>query len=346
MAIGPDERLLEIVSGLVPLAADGATIDLEFGADVACVAALHVDPAAERSLMDPAARESRPTIQIPIASERGVRGRLSVWCSGRPSPLAEAFVCGAAAHAAAVLDASEVDQDGLLAMIGHEVRAPLQALRMGIELLRIRAEHTVDELPREWVIERCDRLERSVDRLRRVADRLLDATTVSHSIAVRPTRAELGEIVSAVVARHSDELRRTGTQVVVERADPQSGEWDVVHLDTVISNLLTNANKYAPGRPVTIAITGSRDAVRIEVSDRGPGILPADRAHVFERFGRGRGVSKVGGLGIGLWMSRALAEAHGGSLTCEDRRGGGTTFLLELPRFAQRPRSISSSRER
>lgn len=346
MPIGPDERLLEIVGALVPLAADGATIDLAFGSELACVAVAHVDPAIERSLMEPFGRTERPTMEIPVTSTRGIRGRLSVWSNGSLSPIAESFVCAQATHAAAVLDATEVDQDGLLAMIGHEVRAPLQALRMGIELLRIRAEHTVDEMPKEWVRERCERLERSVDRLRDVADRLLDATTVANSVSIRPQDAELGEIVSAVIARHGDELRRTGTEVIVESADAQRGEWDVVHLDTIISNLVTNANKYAPGRPVTIAITGSRDVVRIEVSDRGPGIAPADRARVFERFGRGRGMSAVGGLGIGLWMARALVEAHGGGITCEDRRGGGTTFLVELPRVVSRVRLTSTASER
>lgn len=346
MPIGPDERLLEITASLVPLAADGATIDIAFGTEMACVAAVHVDPRVERSLMDAAGRSEPPTMEIPIASTRGIRGRLSVWCAGRPSPIAESFVCASASHAAAVLDASEVDQDGLLAMIGHEVRAPLQALRMGIELLRIRAEHTVDEIPKHWVKERCERLERQVDRLRDVANRLLDATMVSQTVLVDPQRAELGDVVSAVVARHADELRRTGTEVVIEHADPQHGEWDVIHVDTIVSNLLTNANKYAPGRPVTIAITGSDEVVRVEVSDRGAGIDAVDRARVFERFGRGRSTSTVGGLGIGLWMSRALAEAHGGKLLCEERRGGGTTFVLELPRVTERAgASTSPARE-
>lgn len=346
MPIGPDERLLEIVSALVPLAADGATIDLAFGAEMACVAAVHVDPSAERALMDVSGRGEPPTMEVPIVGARGARGRLSVWRGGRPSPLVETFVCSSAAHAAAALDASDVDQDGLLAMIGHEVRAPLQALRLGIELLRIRAAHSADELPKEWVADRCERLERQVDRLRDVADRLLVATMVARSVDVDPKNAELGELVAGVVARHSDELRRTGTEVIVERADPQRGTWDVVHVDTIVSNLLTNANKYAPGRPVTVAITGSDDVVRVEVSDRGPGIAAADQPHVFERFARGRGVSAVGGLGIGLWMSRELAEAHGGKLTCEDRRGGGTTFILELPRVVLRARPMPSAPER
>lgn len=341
MPIGPDERLLEIVAGLVPLAADGATIDLVFGPDIACVAAVHVDPRLERTLMDRYGTRERPSVEVPIASARGIRGRLSVWTERPLAPLAEAYVCSAAAHAGAVLDAADVDQDDLLAMIGHEVRAPLQSLRMGIELLRIRAEHTVDDMPREWVVQRCERLERSVDRLRDVADRLLGATMVSRRVALEPKPAELGELVSGIVARHADELRRTGTDVVVEQADSQRGEWDVVHIDTIVSNLITNANKYAPGRPLTIAITGGRDNVRVEVSDRGPGIAASERARVFERFARGRGLSAVGGLGVGLWLARALAEAHGGSLTSEERRGGGTTFLLELPRVVRAPSTLS-----
>lgn len=340
MPIGPVESLLEIVASLVPLAADGATIDFDFESSCACVAAVHVDPALERSLMDVAARPSAPRMVVPIAWARGMRGRLSVWSERPLSPIAEAFVCASAAHAGAVLDAGTAIEDGFLAMVGHEVRAPLQALKLGIELIRIRARDTADDLPRRWVLDRCERLESSVDRLRSVADRLLDVTQIGRGVRVCPTPAELGEVVRGVVARHAPELDRSGNAVVVDQPRLVRGEWDVVHVDTIVSNLLTNAMKYAPGMPIAIALSGDDERVQIVVRDHGPGFGPLDRGRIFERFVRGEASATVHGLGVGLWMSRLLAEAQGGTLGFCESEGAGAAFVLELPRVVTAAESL------
>lgn len=338
--IGPVEPLLEIVAALVPLAADGAAIDLELEGSLVCVAAAHVDPAIERALVGVKERRMPARRVVPFVSERGTRGRLSVWSDGPLAPIAESFVYASAAHAGAVADRSTALEDGLFAMLGHELRAPLQALKLGIELIRIRARDTADDLPKNWVLERCERLETSVDRLRDVADRLLDVTHAQRGVTVQTRDAELGAIVRAAVERFAGELAASATAVRIEQAELVPGAWDVVHVDTIVSNLLSNAMKYAPGSPIVVRVTGDDDEVRVSVRDHGPGIRPEERARIFERFARGSSAGMARGLGIGLWMARLLAEAQGGTLRCEDAATDGAELVLVLPRFVTAQPSI------
>jgi two-component system sensor histidine kinase KdpD len=102
----------------------------------------------------------------------------------------------------------------------------------------------------------------------------------------------------------------------------------------VLVNLIANALKYAPpGTPVEVAARAEGEALLITVSDRGPGIPEADAGRVFEPFVRGTVARPyVGGAGLGLAISRRLAESQGGALRYEPREGGGSRFVLELPR--------------
>ncbi len=330
--IGPLEPLIEIAAALVPLAADGAAIDLELDGSFVCVAAVHVDPAIERALVRAHERPIPARRIVPFVSDRGTRGRLSVWSDGPLAPIAEAFVYASATHAGVAADRGMALEDSLFAMLGHELRAPLQALALGIELIRIRARDTADDLPKNWVLERCERLETSVHRLRDVADRLLDVTQAQRGVAVQTRDAELGAIVRAAVERFAGELAASAMEVRIEQAELVHGTWDVVHVDTIVSNLLSNAMKYATGKPIVVGVIRDDDEVRVRVRDHGPGIPPDERARIFERFARGRAAGMARGLGIGLWMARVLAEAQGGSVRCEAPEAGGAEFVLVLPR--------------
>lgn len=105
-------------------------------------------------------------------------------------------------------------------------------------------------------------------------------------------------------------------------------------LQQVLANLLDNAVKYSPaGEEVTVNAFQQDSRVRIEVSDRGPGV-PADQQRViFEKFGRGQTAGSPGkpGTGLGLYIARSIAEAHGGVLEVESGPNAGATFTLVLP---------------
>ncbi len=107
---------------------------------------------------------------------------------------------------------------------------------------------------------------------------------------------------------------------------------DPMGLERIIVNLLTNALKYSPGSPVRISACRSPGALQITVADRGPGIDAEDLPLIFERFYRGGSAGQSKGSGLGLYISRLLAEAHGGKIRAISRVGKGTAFILSLPK--------------
>jgi signal transduction histidine kinase len=112
---------------------------------------------------------------------------------------------------------------------------------------------------------------------------------------------------------------------------PGGRRWDSLRLDQVLTNLLSNALRHGAGRPVEIVVDAVEDeAARLVVRDHGEGIPREQMPLLFGRFQRGRGRTGQGGLGLGLFISRHIVEAHGGPSGGE-RAGQGTTFTIELP---------------
>jgi two-component system sensor histidine kinase KdpD len=106
---------------------------------------------------------------------------------------------------------------------------------------------------------------------------------------------------------------------------------DGVLMGQVFFNLLENAVKYTPkDSPIEIAAWRDRDAVVVEVADRGAGLEPGEEQRVFEKFFRAKG-ARAGGTGLGLAISRGIVTAQGGSITAGNREGGGAVFRLHLP---------------
>lgn len=347
MAAGADQELVQIAAGLVPLAAEGCTIDLKAGATAVCAVACHVEPSSERDLFAIASRgahaaQSRCRI---VAGGRAV-GEIVAWGTRSTSPLGEVLLRSAAGHAGAVLDArsashraasAEAGRASIISMVGHEIRAPLQTLTLALELLRMPARDGDDAPPCSWLEQRVDRVERSVLRLNEVAIRLLDISRHEAGV-VGLERAEddLGAVVEGVVRRIRADAEWAGCIVETSAEGCLEGRWDRLHLETVVENLLTNALKYGAGRPVAVCVRGGRSEVQLEVRDSGCGIRREDLPHVFDRFYRGAVPVHHAGLGIGLWISRRLVEAHGGKILCESEHGAGTTFRVRLPRDVRR----------
>jgi signal transduction histidine kinase len=103
-------------------------------------------------------------------------------------------------------------------------------------------------------------------------------------------------------------------------------------VEQAITNLIANAVKYGQGQPVTVNVRADGDRARVEVVDRGIGIQPQDQQRIFERFERAVAPRNFGGLGLGLYITRQIAEVHGGRVLVTSALGKGSTFVLELPR--------------
>jgi signal transduction histidine kinase len=142
----------------------------------------------------------------------------------------------------------------------------------------------------------------------------------------------------AVLARETvegvtEELARARCTVTVEAPAPVLGSWDRTRLQQALTNLLTNAAKYGGGAPVLVSVDATDGEARLVVADRGPGIAFEQQSRLFRRFARLPSTrTRPGGLGLGLYITREILEAHGGSIRIESRPGHGSSFVCSLPR--------------
>jgi two-component system sensor histidine kinase KdpD len=217
-------------------------------------------------------------------------------------------------------------RNALLSSVSHDLRTPLAAITGAASTLLARNDGP-GPLSREL-------LETIFDesaRLNRLVGNLLDMTRLeSGGVVVRKEWTPLEEVVGAALNRVDAEL--VGRAVTTQLPDALPlVPLDGVLMEQVFFNMLENAAKYTPaGSPIEIAAWREGDEVVVTVADRGPGLEPGAEQRVFEKFYRARG-TRASGTGLGLAICRGIVMAHGGSITAENRKGGGATFTLRLP---------------
>jgi two-component system OmpR family sensor kinase/two-component system sensor histidine kinase BaeS len=228
-------------------------------------------------------------------------------------------------HMAQSLERQETLRRNLMADIAHELRTPLTVIRGDLEaLLDGLFEATPEALAS--LQEESLLLSRLVDDLRALAE----AEAGQLRLEQRPT--DLGELLRGVIAGFDLQAEGQGQILVLElAADLPLVDVDAQRVRQVVANLVSNALRHAPGSS-RVLVSASRGAgkVRISVADEGPGIVPEDLPHVFDRFWRG-GQSRTGGSGLGLAIARELVRAHGGRIWAESQPGQGTTVQFTLP---------------
>jgi PAS domain S-box-containing protein len=208
-------------------------------------------------------------------------------------------------------------------MVVHELRTPLTVITGMLSTLRDR----MDTLPSATTHELLDAAGRNARQMAELLDAVSDARRAQHGLLpVVPEQTNVTRLVrdavADVVAGHGVPMPVINASVDVEATV------DPMRIRQVISNLLSNALKFSPpNTPVTVTVTTTEDELEITVHDAGPGIPEDRRDELFSKFGR---LGHTGhGMGLGLYISRAIARAHGGDLELRD--GPGATFALTLP---------------
>ncbi|WP_245604505.1 DUF4118 domain-containing protein [Nocardioides aequoreus] len=229
---------------------------------------------------------------------------------------------------------AEVDRTrtALLAAVGHDLRTPLAGAKASVATLRS-ADLELSETDREELLAATDE---ALDRLAALVANLLDMSRLqAGAIAVSLQPVGIGE----VCARAVDDLDGRDGRVVLELpAEPLEVEADPGLLERVLVNVLANAVRHSPdGRPVRVVVGAVADRVEVRVVDRGPGVPPERRDEIFAPFQRLGDGHHDGGVGLGLALSRGLAEAMGGELEAEDTPAGGLTMVVRLRRAASEP---------
>jgi signal transduction histidine kinase len=221
-------------------------------------------------------------------------------------------------------------KDQFIATLAHELRNPLAPLRTGLDILLLHPERTAAE-QRTLVA-----MNRQVDHMVRLIDDLLDVSRISRgTLEMRKVSAGLSTVIERAIETASPLFALHKQTVTLEVDAPVMAMVDTTRIAQIIANLLTNASKHSPvGAHVRVHLRRANDKAMIDVEDDGVGIPVGQMDRVFEMFTKiERSAQRANdGLGIGLALSRQLADLHSGTLTAESAgEGTGAKFTLTLP---------------
>ena len=225
------------------------------------------------------------------------------------------------------LEAGHRAQQRFVGDASHELRSPLATIISGLEVAQAHPELLDAELAVNTLLPEAQRMRTLIQ------DLLVLARADEHSLVLRREPVQLGDIAAVEASR----VRRDAECTVQQHISPAQLTGDPTALSRVIRNLVDNAVRHA--KSCVEIETGSRDGIAtISVSDDGPGIAPAERSRVFERFVRldSDRARSNGGSGLGLAIVAELVAAHGGRVSIVDRPGGGTTVIVNLPQHSNR----------
>ena len=227
-----------------------------------------------------------------------------------------------------VAQESERLRKTLLDCVSHELKTPLAAIGAASQELSRQTAHVQNS---QILKELADEIRDGSHRLNRVVNNLLDMNRVESGV-IRPKRewCDVRELLQSAVDTEQESLNGRDIRLDVPEEIPLALV-DHALIEQAVAKLLANAGSHtAPNLPIELDAEYTDENLLISVSDRGPGIPPEATERLFGKFYRGDD-RKTGGLGLGLSIARGLVEAHGGTLTVENRDGGGARFVIKLP---------------
>ena len=225
-------------------------------------------------------------------------------------------------------DRVDAYKDQFIGMLSHDLRAPLSAITAGAALLTVSGDVEAQR------VRVASRILNSAQRMTRMLADLLDLTStrLGGGIPIARRPADLQQICQEVALEiqtvHPD------APVHCTAEGDLRGEWDADRLTQVVANLLGNAVQHGGGTSVTVVAQGLPEEVRLSVHNEGRPIPPEVQASIFEPLSRSAptDMGSTTSIGLGLFISRAIVLAHGGTITVSSAAGQGTTFEVRLPK--------------
>lgn len=225
-------------------------------------------------------------------------------------------------------------RDEFLSICSHELKTPLTSLKMQIQITNRLKEKKGDEVA--FSSENMNKFlvhsDRSVERIIHLVNDMLDISRVTTGrLTLKHEKVNIKSLIMDVADRLQVMMEMAGCELDIESDKNIDGLWDRFRIEQVITNLLTNAAKYAPEKPVLIKAMREGAYAVLKVIDHGPGISETDQKRIFERFERAIDHTTISGLGLGLYISKEIVQLHHGTIAVESKPGEGSTFTMKLP---------------
>lgn len=225
-------------------------------------------------------------------------------------------------------------RDEFISIASHELNTPLQGLKLQVQMFKRNLIKTGDSpISPEKIVKFLDREDGQINRLSHLVEDMLEITRLGNGILkISKEYVYLNQLIRETLEGISDTIESFGSHVRLELTEDLNGFWDRKRVEQILNNLINNALKYGQGSPITIKTSLDSGWARIEVRDSGIGIPSEAMERIFNRFERNISASEVSGLGLGLFITRQLVEAHGGQIWVESKGlGHGSSFIIELP---------------
>jgi signal transduction histidine kinase len=224
-------------------------------------------------------------------------------------------------------------RDEFISVASHELKTPLTSLKLQTQInqrLINRSDPAVYHPTRvDKLVETTDS---QVNRLVRLVDDMLDVSRMNTGkFSVEKSEVNLSRLVKEILDRTMPQFTSAKCDLTVDLDPNAIGIWDSYRIEQVITNLLSNAIRYAAGKPIHVKTIRDQGYCRLIVRDEGMGIAPHDQIKIFNRFERAVATSSITGLGLGLYICREIVEAHGGTISVVSEVGKGSTFTVSLP---------------
>lgn len=236
----------------------------------------------------------------------------------------------------AELKAALVMRDEFLSIANHELRTPLTAIVLQLRILEraLDKAEQKDGLEENYLYFRecLNKTNRLVKKLVSLQNVLMDLTQIQlGKFAIKTENCDLIPIATDCISQLSLEAGRTGANIEISFQESVQGKFDPVRSSQVITNLLGNAIKYGEGKTIELNLTSIEGKAVFEITDHGPGIPEEKIERIFDRFERGDHDHSLSGLGLGLYITKQIVEAHGGQIYVANIEGKGARFTAEFP---------------
>lgn len=224
-------------------------------------------------------------------------------------------------------------RDEFLSIASHELKTPLTSVLLQVQLA-LHSIRTVSlaDFSVENLLKMLQTTEKQTQRLSRMINDLLNVSLITTGrMHLEKDEVRLDMVVKDSVDEFSEKLSQEGVTVDVRVRRKVTGNWDKVRIEQVVNNLLSNAIKYGNGTPISIVVDREGENAVLKVKDGGIGIPSDQQKDIFSLFERGNTKGKYKGLGVGLFITRQIVNAHNGTISLKSKENNGSTFTVSLP---------------
>lgn len=224
-------------------------------------------------------------------------------------------------------------RDEFLSIASHELKTPLTSMLLQTQTALHNIKNvSLAQFSIESLLRMLESVEHQTKRLSKMINELFNVSIMTTgNLVLEKEATDLNELVQDVLNDFEDRLRHEGYTITFELEENSTGNWDKLRIAQAIANLLSNAIKYGNKKPIIIRAKRKADFAEFIITDHGIGISKKKQRDIFGLFERVNPAGDIKGLGVGLYISKQIVEAHGGTLLVSSRPNKGTSFVLRLP---------------